>query len=177
MSRPVVTVEDRSGRAPTEEPTATDLSALADLMRAVLDAEGVQGGAEAGLHLVDLREITALNGEHMGAVEPTDVLSFPVDGPAASGTDGGVGTDDHGVATGGGLVGDVVLCPQVATAQAADHAGTVLDECRLLVVHGSLHLCGWDHADDDARRRMWRREHDLLSRFDLLPGRDPWGEW
>ena len=49
--------------------------------------------------------------------------------------------------TGQWMVGDVVVCAEVAAAQAPDHAGTVEDELALLVVHGGLHLCGWDHAN------------------------------
>ena len=72
------------------------------------------------------------------------------------------------------LVGDVLISPQVAASQADGHAGDYEAECRLLVVHGSLHLTGWDHADDSSRESMWGRERELLAGFDMLPPRDPW---
>lgn len=159
--RPLVLLENRCD--PTD-PGSIDAEELIDVMAAVLSAEGVQADAEAGLHLVGLDEITELNAEHMGVDGPTDVLSFPVDG---------AGEPAPRVA-GPHLVGDVVICPRVAAANAPDHAGTIDDECRLLVVHGALHLCGWDHADPPQRQRMWRRERELMSALDVLPGSDPW---
>jgi probable rRNA maturation factor len=74
------------------------------------------------------------------------------------------------------MVGDVVVCAEVAAAQAPDHAGTVQDELALLVVHGGLHLCGWDHADPAERAGMWARERALMSELARPPARDPWGD-
>jgi probable rRNA maturation factor len=153
---PVVVAEDRSGMD-GRSPDLT-LDSLAGLMALVLNAEGVSPTAEAGLHLVDVGEITEMNLVHMGINGPTDVLSFPVDGPAPDGK----------------LVGDVLVCPQVAFGQASEHAGTELDELRLLVVHGTLHLCGWDHADEAQRHVMWQRERDLMTTLEVPPSRDAW---
>jgi probable rRNA maturation factor len=160
VSGPVVVLADRRGAEREPQLAPGEPTALGELMSSVLAAEGVAGGAEAGLHLVDEAEITGLNREHMGVDGPTDVLSFPVDGAAAGD---------------GGLVGDVVVCPAVAGSQAVGHAGTLLDECRLLVVHGALHLCGWDHADSTARAAMWRRERELMGALGVAPSADPWG--
>ncbi len=91
-----------------------------------------------------------LNAEHMGEDGPTDVLSFPIDGPEA-------GAD--------GLLGDVVVCPAVARRNAPDHAGTYDDEVALLVVHGVLHVLGHDHAEPDAASVMRDREVAHLQRF------------
>ncbi len=134
---------------------------LADLFRRVLADEGVEEYAQAGLILLDETEMAELNGRHMGKVQPTDVLSFPIDGIG-----GGVGW----------IVGDVVLCPSRAEAQAATHTGSLDDELRLLVVHGALHLCGWDHVEPDQRERMWVRERELLEKFAALPPLDPWAD-
>ena len=145
----------------TDDGTPVDLDELAVLLAAVLRAEGAPMTAEASLRLVDPAEIAALKVEHLdGDGGPTDVLSFPVDG---------VEPDAE-------LVGDVVLCPSVAAAQAGDHAGTVEDELALLVVHGGLHLAGWDHASDPERVRMWDRERVLMATLHRPPTRDPWGE-
>ena len=63
------------------------------------------------------------------------------------------------------LLGDVVLCPAVAIAQAPSHAGTIDDELALLIVHGVLHIVGYDHAEPVERDRMQRRERELLETF------------
>jgi probable rRNA maturation factor len=141
--------------------TPVDLAALAALLARVLAEEGAPADVEASLRLVDPDEIAQLKAEHLdGDGAPTDVLSFPVDGVA----------DDAE------LVGDVVLCPSVAAAQAPEHAGSVDDELALLVVHGGLHLAGWDHATETDRAAMWRRERNLMGALHGAPTRDPWGE-
>ena len=103
---------------------------------------------ELTLTFVDASEMAALNEQYMGKVGPTDVLSFPMD-------------DDPmpGVPT---LLGDVVISPAVASAQFAEHAGTFDDEIALLVVHGVLHVLGFDHAEPDEAAVMRRRELELL---------------
>lgn len=154
---PAVSVDDR---AAVEGP---DPDSLGELLAAVLAAEGVPRGSEAGLHFVGVEEMTELNQRAMGEDGPTDVLSFPVDGGAA--VDGAL--VPH-------LVGDVVLCTEVAVRNAATHAGTVTDECRLLVVHGGLHLCGWDHSTPRQRDDMWRRERELMASLGVSPSGEPW---
>jgi probable rRNA maturation factor len=63
------------------------------------------------------------------------------------------------------LLGDVVICPDVAAANAPGHAGTYDDEIALLLVHGILHVLGMDHADPDEEREMQAKERSLLERF------------
>jgi probable rRNA maturation factor len=87
----------------------------------------------------------------MGVDGPTDVLSFPLDALDAPAVDG------EPV-----LIGDIVVCPSVAADAAPDHAGTVDDELALLVVHGCLHLLGYDHAEPHETRVMRTRELELL---------------
>ena len=143
-----------------DDSTPVPLDELASLLSRVLASEGAPAGAEASLTLVDPAFIAELKVEHLdGDGAPTDVLSFPVDGvdPSAE------------------LIGDVVLCPSVAAEQAADHAGTIEDELALLVVHGGLHLAGWDHASDPEQVAMWDRERILMATLHRLPTRDPWG--
>ena len=151
-----VHVEDR------QHDVELDASRFVELFRHALADEGVDGPGEASLHFVDRDEITALNRQHLGGDGPTDVLSFPVDGAEA------VAGPGHR------MVGDLVVCPSVAAEQAAGHAGTFDDEVALLVVHGSLHLCGHDHAEAAERDVMWRRERDLLDRWWGPLSRDPW---
>jgi probable rRNA maturation factor len=159
-----VTLDDR--RAVSHDGAAHDgggppgrADALVELLEAVLAEEGVGADAEAGLLLVGVEEMGALNAEHLGGEGPTDVLSFPLDG---------VGDGP------GWMVGDVVVCPEVAVGQAAGHAGGVEDELRLLVVHGALHLCGWDHGEPAERQAMWAREQELMRRLGCSPLGDPW---
>jgi len=74
------------------------------------------------------------------------------------------------------LLGDVVICPEVAAANAPGHAGTLDDELALLVVHGILHLLGMDHDHDADRRAMQAREKSLLAAWWGPLARDPWQE-
>jgi probable rRNA maturation factor len=136
----------------SDEQTDIDIDAdrWADLAGAVLEAEGRTG--ELTLTFVDRDEIAALNAEHMGEHGPTDVLSFPLDSI----------DDSTAVMPGPVLLGDVVVCPAVASESAPTHAGTLDDELALLVVHGILHVLGHDHAEPQETRVMRERERVLL---------------
>jgi probable rRNA maturation factor len=107
---------------------AVDERAATELARAVLAAEGVDDG-ELGIAFVGLDEMRALKNEHLGLDEATDVLSFPLDG-----------RDElpEGMPR---ALGDVVVCPQV-----------VGDEWRAPLVHGLLHLLGYDHGEEMSAR-------------------------
>ena len=113
-----------------------DVDRWCRLATAVLRDGGRDG--ELTLTFVDRAEIAALNEEHLGHAGPTDVLSFPLDAADRAAADG---------RTVPVLLGDVVICPDVARAQAPTHAGTLDDELALLVVHGVLHVLGHDHAE------------------------------
>jgi probable rRNA maturation factor len=116
-----------------------DAAGLADVAREALQGEGL-ARAELSLSFVDDDEIARLHERYLGEPGPTDVLSFPL---------GDV--DEDGVR----IVGDVVVAPSVAARNnPADPAG----ELRLLVVHGVLHLLGYDHEADGDRARMWERQ-------------------
>ena len=132
-----------------------DLDRWVTLATAALVAEGVTGG-ELTLAFVDEADMAELNAEHMGETYATDVLSFPRD------ADGDTGPAPAGAPV---LRGDVVICPSVAAAQAASHAGTYDDELALLVVHGVLHVLGHDHAEPDETARMQARERALLEQL------------
>lgn len=115
-----------------------DESALAALARATLVAEGRQL-VEVSLSLVDDNEMSDLHRRYMHEDGTTDVLSFPMD------------ESDDGV----NVLGDVVIAPAVAARNnPADPEG----ELRLLVVHGVLHLLGYDHERDAEREEMWARQ-------------------
>jgi probable rRNA maturation factor len=145
-----------------------DLDRWQALALAVLLDEGVRGFAELSLLFVGEDEIAELNQQFLDKSGPTDVLAFPLDAPDVTElvhpTGATRGPDRAPVDPGDLplLLGDVVVCPAVAARQAPDHAGTVDDELALLVVHGVLHVLGYDHAEDDERARMRARELALL---------------
>jgi probable rRNA maturation factor len=113
---------------------AEQVEQLVEAAHATLLGEGVEAG-ELTLSFVDPPEIEDLHIRFMSEPGPTDVLSFPM------------GED--------GLLGDVVVCPQVAAAGKPDDLRA---ELRLLVVHGTLHVLGYDHHDDEERAAMWKRQ-------------------
>jgi probable rRNA maturation factor len=151
-----------------------DLDRWRALALAALDDLGVRGAAELTLLFVDREHITVLNREYMGGTGPTDVLAFPIDGAELSPDEV---SDRTGPANRRGpgrgpswpddqplLLGDVVVCPAVAAEQAPAHAGTLDDELALLVVHGVLHVLGFDHHTDEERTVMRAHELRLLER-------------
>lgn len=148
-----------------------DVAKLAGLAEHVLVAEGVRGDCELNLIFVNEATMTELNSRFMGADGPTDVLAFPLDDDAVEGgrfPDAGTSGPDrppHAPADVPLILGDVIVCPSVAVANAPDHTGTFDDEMELLVVHGVLHVLGMDHAEPDEATIMQRREKELLAAF------------
>lgn len=119
---------------------------LADAARHVLRAEGVRD-ALVSVTLLTSREMARLNRRHLDHAGATDVISFGF-APAPGGT----------------VVGDIYLCPDVARSNADDAGCGIREELLRLVVHGTLHVLGWDHPDGEERStsRMWRRQEALL---------------
>jgi probable rRNA maturation factor len=146
------------------------------LARLVLAEERVPGVAELSLIFVDQQSITDLNERFLGGTGPTDVLAFPMDDdlppggrqPDQGGRGPGAPSDPGEPPT---LLGDVVVCPAVASRQAVERGKPSVDEIALLVVHGVLHLLDYDHAEADEAAVMRRREQELLARFRELEGR------
>ncbi len=146
-----------------------DVARWAELARQVLAARGIKGETEVSLLFVDEAAIASLNETFLGKSGPTDVLSFPIEdepGPTGRSPDlGGSGpgtSPEEGVLS---LLGDVVICPAVASRNAAAHDVSLDDEVALLVVHGLLHLLGMDHVKDAEAERMEALEQQLLQRF------------
>jgi len=133
-----------------EQSEAVDAEDLLDLARYVLGAQRVPGDMEVALLLVDEATIAGLNETHLGKVGPTDVLAFPIDEPGETPPDITA------------VLGDVVLCPSVAAAQAPRFQRSAHDELRMLTVHGLLHLLGMDHADPVQEREMFALTDQLL---------------
>jgi len=117
---------------------------LRTLARETLIGEGVVGPSELSLSFVGAEEIAELHERFMDEPGPTDVLSFPLDE-----------VDEANGREGVRLLGDVVVAPSEAARNNPDDPNA---ELRLLVVHGILHLLGYDHEEDGARARMWERQ-------------------
>jgi probable rRNA maturation factor len=114
-----------------------DEGSLVTLARATLAGEGIEA-AELSISLVDEDEMEQLHIRYMDEPGSTDVLSFPMDEEAS----------DAGVR----LLGDVVIAPAVA---ARNNPADPAAEVRLLLVHGILHLLGFDHEEETERAEMW----------------------
>jgi probable rRNA maturation factor len=146
-----------------------DVARWAGLARQVLAARGVKGETEVSLLFVDEDAMAALNEQFLGKSGPTDVLSFPIeDEPGPTGRSPDLGGSGPGTSAEQGaltLLGDVVICPEVAFRHAAEHEVPLEDEVALLVVHGLLHLLGLDHEDDAEAEQMEALEQQLLKRF------------
>lgn len=135
-------------------PAARDLVRLAE---GVMKAEGLPERTEMALMLVDSDRIAELNQTHLGRTGATDVLSFPIEAltPGAIPPELPDGPPP--------VLGDVLICPEVVAANARGACVPVADEMALMVVHGILHLLGYDHVDDDDAEVMERRERELLA--------------
>ena len=130
-----------------------DEAALQRLATYCLDAMRVHPDAEIAIVLVDEAAMEQLHVQWMGEPGPTDVLSFPMDELRP-------GNDD--VITPAGVLGDVVLCPQVAEVQAEGAGHSTMDELLYLTVHGILHLLGFDHAEPEEEKEMFSLQRDLI---------------
>lgn len=135
-----------------------DEAALQRLSTYALDAMRIHPDADLAIVLVDEAAMEALHVQWMGEPGPTDVLSFPMDELRP-------GNDDQ--VTPAGLLGDVVLCPQVAEGQAESAGHTTMDELLLLTTHGILHLLGFDHAEPEEEKEMFSLQRDILIGFAL----------
>jgi probable rRNA maturation factor len=130
--------------------------AIADVARATLRAERVQA-ALLSITLLDRRAMAKVNKEHLGHSGATDVISFGFSRPTPRDP----------------VVGDIYICPDVAREHAAASGVGIREELARLVVHGVLHVLGYDHPVDDGRETsaMWKRQEQLLRRVTRTPGR------
>jgi probable rRNA maturation factor len=147
-----------------ESGVSVDEPALATLARYVLDEMRIHPLAELSVLLVDGPTIADLHQRWMGEEGPTDVLAFPMDElrpppPGSDRTDRAGSAADSGPVT---VLGDVVLCPEVATEQAREAHRPVTDELEMLCTHGILHLLGFDHAEPREHATMFGLQDQLL---------------
>ena len=137
-------VVERATRAPGLPDDAT----IARWVEAAL--AGTRPEAALGLRIVDEGEGAALNARYRGREGPTNVLSFPSELPPGLGID---------------LLGDLVLCAPVVAAEAMAQGKAPGDHWAHLVVHGVLHLLGYDHQHEEEAERMETREREVLARL------------
>jgi probable rRNA maturation factor len=129
------------------------------VLEAVLQAEGETGKVEVSLVLVDDKKIQELNRDYRGIDRPTDVLSFPLreavedEGPKVS-------VDEW-------LLGDIVVSMETALRQAEEYGHSLERELGFLIVHGCLHLLGYDHQREEERQVMREKEEAILTSLGL----------
>ena len=139
-----------------ESAITIDETVLLRLTERNLAQLNVSADADVAIVLVDEGAMEALHVQWMDEPGPTDVLSFPMDELRP-------GTMDR--PTPPGLLGDIVLCPQVAETQAATAKHTLMDELILLTTHGLLHLLGFDHAEPEDEKEMFGLQRELIAGF------------
>ena len=142
-----VDVNNESGRQ-------ADTAGLVRLATFVLDQLRIHPQAELSILLVDEDTMAAYHRKYLDEAGPTDVLSFPMDELRPP-------SDDDEPPE--GLLGDVVLCPAVTDRQAREHDRTPTAEAEYLLVHGMLHLLGYDHAEPGEKAEMFALKDRLIS--------------
>jgi probable rRNA maturation factor len=144
-----VTISNESG-------LSCDTDSLARLVEQLLTRLRLHPDCELGITLVDEDRMSTLHEDWMQEPGPTDVLSFPIDE---------VRSAPEGAELEPGILGDIVLCPAFARAQ-AEVAGRSLDaELQFLTTHGMLHLIGHDHATQAEYDDMFALQDDLLEEW------------
>jgi len=139
-----------------ESAVEVDEATIQRLATFALDQMHVHPEAELAVVFVDEAAMEQLHVQWMDEPGPTDVLSFPMDELRP-------GTEDE--PTPAGLLGDIVVCPQVAAEQAVTAGHSTMEEILLLTAHGILHLLGFDHAEPEDEREMFGVQRDILVGF------------
>ncbi|MFZ9750849.1 MAG: rRNA maturation RNase YbeY [Candidatus Nanopelagicales bacterium] len=139
-----------------ETNSEVDLQSISQLATFAMSRMKIHPQADLSIIFVDEDSIAELNKRWMDETGPTDVLSFPMD-ELRPGDDSEVSADS--------LLGDIVICPQVAATQAVSAGKPVAEEIQLLLVHGFLHLLGFDHAEPAEHQRMFALQDQILAEW------------
>lgn len=139
-----------------ETNSEVDLQSISQLATFAMSRMKIHPQADLSIIFVDEDSIAELNKRWMDETGPTDVLSFPMD-ELRPGDDSEVSADS--------LLGDIVICPQVAATQAVSAGKPVGEEIQLLLVHGFLHLLGFDHAEPAEHQRMFALQDQILAEW------------
>ena len=121
-----------------------------------LDQLRIHPDAELAIQFVNEDAMTTLHVQWMDEPGPTDVLSFPMDE---------LRPGNETEISGPGLLGDIVVCPQVAATQAVAAGHETINEILLLTIHGILHLLGFDHAEPEEEKEMFGLQREILEAF------------
>ena len=121
-----------------------------------LDYMKIHLDADLAIGFIDESAMEVLHVEWMDEPGPTDALSFPMDE---------LRPGSEGQLTPPGLLGDIVICPQVAAAQAEVAGHATVNEILLLTTHGILHLLGFDHAEPEEEKEMFGLQREILESF------------
>ncbi|MGI8667384.1 MAG: rRNA maturation RNase YbeY [Jatrophihabitans sp.] len=148
-----------------ESGVVVDELAITSAARHVLDTLGVNPMAELSILVVDSVAMATLHKQWMDLDGPTDVMAFPMD---TLDDKPGLGADP-----GPALLGDVILCPEVAQAQAVEAGHSTDAELYLLITHGVLHLLGDDHGDPETEREMFGLQTKLVTDWAERTGHGP----
>lgn len=144
-----IEINNESG-SPVDETRVLALASFA------LDRLRMHPEVELAIQFVNEGAMTSLHVQWMDEPGPTDVLSFPMDELRPGG--------DLEISA-PGLLGDIVVCPQVANAQARAAGHETIDEILLLTTHGILHLLGYDHGEPDEEKAMFGLQREILDAF------------
>ena len=123
----------------------------------VLRVEDFTNDVEVSLTLVDKDEIHALNRDYRGVDRPTDVLSFPMDDEIFP------GEEDVDL-----ILGDIVICLDIAKAQAEEYGHSIVRELSYLICHSTLHLLGYDHMEEDEKAIMRGKEKEIMKNLGVF---------
>jgi probable rRNA maturation factor len=139
-----------------ESEIEVDEARVLSLASFALDHLKIHPEAELAIQFVNEEAMTTLHVQWMDEPGPTDVLSFPMD-ELRPGSEGELSVP--------GLLGDIVVCPQVAAVQAVAAGHDTINEILLLTTHGILHLLGFDHAEPDEEKEMFGLQKEILNAF------------
>ena len=139
-----------------ESEVSVDLNRVQLLAEHVRESLRLHPLVDVGIIFVDEAPMTDLHVRWMDEPGPTDVLSFPMD-ELRPGSDEMLSAE--------GVLGDVVICPQVAKRQAEVAGHPEINEILMLLTHGMLHLVGFDHAEPDEEKEMFALQKELLDSF------------
>lgn len=139
-----------------ESAVAVDEVRVLALATFALDYMHLHPDTDLAIVFVDEPAMEVLHIQWMDEPGPTDVLSFPMDE---------LRPGSEGQLTPAGLLGDIVVCPQVASAQAEVAGHETINEILLLTTHGVLHLLGFDHAEPEEEKEMFGLQREILEAF------------
>lgn len=126
-------------------------------IREVLNVEKIEDNVEVSLSIVDKDEIHILNRDYRDVDRPTDVLSFPMD-------EKGFDQEGNPIL----LLGDIVICLDVAKEQAEDFGHCLEREMMYLICHSTLHLLGYDHIDESDKSKMRTKEKEIMKNLGVF---------